>query len=138
MNDALGVRVLQRLEDLHQRLDLRFEIQIAAIERGREVLPLEKLHRDVHEPRRLGRLEHGDDVRVLEARDGLRFAIQPLEINGVFDVGPDGLDGDDSAQRRIEPFVDVAHAAAAETSLDFETPNRLRDRQEQRHLRHPM
>ena len=60
------------------------------------------------------------DMWVVQARDGLRLALEPLlEIGVTGDVLGQDLDGDGAVQAGVAGFVDLTHAARAEGGLDL-------------------
>ena len=60
------------------------------------------------------------DVRVVQAGDGLRFALEALLHLGVVgEVRRQDLDRDRAVQPRVGGLVDLAHAAGAEGAGDF-------------------
>ena len=65
----------------------------------------------------------GADVRVLELRDGLRFALQspPVALIPRQRLGQD-LDGDGSAQPGVPGFVHLPHAALTAQLNDLVRP----------------
>ena len=55
------------------------------------------------------------DMWVVQARDGLRLALEPLlEIGVTGDVLGQDLDGDGAVQAGVAGFVDLTHAARAD------------------------
>ena len=60
------------------------------------------------------------DVRMVERRDGARFALEALAELGIGGecVGQD-LDRDDAIEPRVARLVDLAHAAGADEREDF-------------------
>ncbi len=92
---------------------------------SRRISVLERLAFDVleHDVRRpaavlgglLAGVDDGDDVRVVELRDGARLAAEALELVGVGgDLAVHQLDRDRSLEHRVEGAVDGRHAAAAD------------------------
>ena len=62
----------------------------------------------------------GDDVRVVERGDGLRFALEAGAALGVAGgAGGQHLDGDVAAQARVAGAVDLAHPAGADGGEDL-------------------
>ena len=89
------------------------------------VWPVDQLHHQ--RAHALGVLEAVDlrDVRMIERREDLRFALEAGETIGI--VGEDvrkDLDRDVALQLRVARAIDLAHAARAERSDDLVTPRR--------------
>ena len=62
----------------------------------------------------------GDDVRMVERRDGTRFAIEAFEAAGfVGDVGRQDLQRDLAAKPRIARAIHLAHASGSKRGDDF-------------------
>ncbi len=60
------------------------------------------------------------NVRVVQAGDGLRLALEPLlQIRIGGDVLGQDLDGNGAVQAGAASFVDLAHAASAEEGFDL-------------------
>ena len=61
------------------------------------------------------------DVRMLEARDVPRFALEPLAParHRRPDAGRQHLDGDEAIEPRVARLVDLAHAAFADEGEDL-------------------
>jgi hypothetical protein len=77
------------------------------------------LHRQVGDPVGLPGLEHGDDVRVVEARGGDPLAREPLEEAGVGrQLARHDLEGDRPVQRELGGPVDDRLPAAAQLRVD--------------------
>ena len=85
---------------------------------------LHELHRD--EDTTVGRLDgvNGDDVGVVQGRDGFRFVLKtlaPIRVTGD-GVGQD-FDRDLAVQRRVQRGVDLAHTSCAERRENFVRPS---------------
>ena len=85
---------------------------------------LDVLHHDVvHAVVRAG-VEDRDDVRVPDARGGLRLAAEALhEAVVVGELRREDLHGDGPTQHRVRAEEDLGHAAAAELALDAVAPS---------------
>ena len=59
------------------------------------------------------------DVRMIEARDRSRFALEPLRNADSKHVRRENLDRDRAIEPRVARLVDLAHAARAERREDF-------------------
>ena len=81
-----------------------------------EGVPLDELHRDEHRFAEGADVEHHDDVRVRQARDGLRLAQQARAAVRVVAAAarPQELERDLAIQVRIVRGVDLAHAPPAQ------------------------
>ena len=128
MHDALRVSGVERIGQLRAELEHFVERQPAARDAILQRLPVEQLHH--HELLAALRADvvEGADVRVIEARDHLRFALEALVRVGV-GVGLVGqeLDRHLAAEARVFRFVDDAHAAGAEPRQDLVVRNGLAD-----------
>ena len=91
-------------------------------ERGEQIAPVEELHRDVEQPvRLLAVVEDADQVRVIEARDGLRLAVEAGAEGGVGrDLAVHHFDRDGALERCLARAVDGSHRAGADEALDHE------------------
>ncbi len=121
VHDAGVVRGFERRGDLPGQPDglLRAESfqlgELAAERPSRQVL-----HDDVHaDVGRHPEVVDGDDVGVLEAGNGVGFALEPADGGLVAEVlGPDHLERDGSFQVELCRAVDGAHAALADARVD--------------------
>ena len=123
MDDAGVVREVERVAQL--RHDAHGFLQVEAlgcVEEGLELLALDELHDEVGDVALLAEVVHLHDVRVVEARHGLRLAHEPHReiLAGILvEVAlEDGLDRHAAAEARIDAFVDDTHRALAEDALD--------------------
>ncbi len=67
----------------------------------------------------LAEAEEADDVRMVELAEGLDFGLEALAEVGLVDEGlGEELDGGRLAGFGVDPFIDGAHAAAAEFPPD--------------------
>ena len=62
--------------------------------------------------------DHGDDVRVLQARDELNLAMEAIEAHAAGDVGRQQLDHDLAVESPLGGEEDVTHPPATELALD--------------------
>ena len=77
------------------------------------------LHRVIRQAVLLADGEDGDDVRVVELRDGHRLALEPLPAPGVEQpLARDDLQRDLPGQRFLERLVDDPHPAAPQLADD--------------------
>ncbi len=106
----------QDLDDLTPRASFRVGpvLEGAAVhELGHEVLAALELANVVH----------GQNVRVIERRGRLCFALEPAAPRGVGNVLGEKFDSDRTLQLRVEGAIDNAHAAFAERRDDFILPD---------------
>ena len=116
VDDAVLVGVAQAGEHLHRDRDRALGRERALLlDDLLERAPLEVLHRDVRAAVGLAAVVDGDDVRVVEARGGLRLAPEALDELAVLGValGHD-LERDLAAEARVLGQVDRRHAADAQ------------------------
>ena len=67
----------------------------------------------------LAGVDHADDVRMAELRDGARLAAEALELVGVRrDLAMHQLDGDAPLERRVERAEDRRHPAGADLGVE--------------------
>jgi hypothetical protein len=119
MNDLVGVRDLERVEDPAQERDrLGRLVRRPRCDGVREVHPLEQLHG--HHPVAVDLIdgEHLHDVRVAKLGDDPPFALKPgngRRIRGVAAI--DDLERDRAVTREIARGVDRAHASRPDLPL---------------------
>ena len=121
VDDALGVRVVERGEDAVHHVELLVErLQELLVDGVPQVDALEQLHRHVEEAVLLPEVVHGHDVRVVEERRRLRLALEALQglVAGV-EPGGDRLQGHEAVEDRVPGLVDLAHRPAAELADDL-------------------
>jgi hypothetical protein len=91
-----------------------------------ETVTLHQLHCD--EADAIGFLHRvdGDDVRMVQGRDSLRFTLKALEASGVLrEGGRQHLQRDPPVERQVFGHVDFAHAAGAKLADDAVVGERL-------------
>ncbi len=123
VDDARRVRELERLAQLAHDAHALLQVEaLVRIEEVLELLALDELHDEVGNFVLLAEVVDLDDVRMVEARHGLRFA---HEAHGEVLAGvlvevalEDGLDRHRAAEARVHAFVDDTHRALAEDALD--------------------
>jgi hypothetical protein len=132
VDHADGVRVRQRLEDLHRELDGPPHGQRPArLERLPQRRAVDELHD--HEDQAVGVFAvvvQPDDARVRQRRDGLRLAEEAAALRrGLIAVvvrderlGADELQRDDAAEGLLHGAIDGPHAPATEQTDDGITP----------------
>ena len=121
VDDALLVRVLERLADGrhdHQRLLRR---QLPRLQQLPQAHAVHKLHQQVIEAVGLAEVIDGDDVGMVEPGQGLRLAREPLGKARVFLLlaGQD-LERHKAVEPRLARLIDHAHAAAAQAFENFQ------------------
>ena len=104
MDDARGVRGRHTVGDLHGQFE-----QFARPLDRRQRAAVEELHDQVVRPD----VVELADVRVIERRNGARFALE-----AVAEFGGRLLDGDEPVQPRVTRFVHRAHSASPERFED--------------------
>jgi hypothetical protein len=120
MHDVLLVNVGQRFSDLTGNVDRLVHRQTAASEAAGERFAFEVLHHEVGEIPLAAHVVHTADTRMLEPRDGLRLAIEPLATFGRFIAASgEDLDCHGPVQSHVIGAIDLAHAALAERRHDF-------------------
>ena len=105
MRDALLVRRLEGVANLHGVLQCLRERQGSSERRALDVLHHQVVRADVVQ---------GADVGMVQRGHGVGFA---LEAFRKLLVGY--LEGDDAVQPRVASFIDLTHAAGAEGREDF-------------------
>ena len=138
MDDASLVRRFERLRDLlrdGQRLIERNRSLRNAVGQCR---PFDQLqHERPHAVRVFKPVDRGD-IGVIEGGEQVRLAIEAGQAFRIAREDPrQDLDGDLSAQLRIVPAVDLAHAARAQPSLNLVGAELLTYDERMRH-HHPL
>jgi hypothetical protein len=114
MDDALGVRRLERIGDLNRRLHERTHVEPPGDQLGQR-LPLEQLHHDEVLAIVLVDRVDGADARMVKSGGGPRLALKPLErLRISAELGRQKLQRHAAAEPRVLGFVDDTHAAGAE------------------------
>ena len=120
MDDVLLMRLVQRVHDLARDLQGVVEWQRSTRESIGERLALEVLEDEIPHAVLFPDVVKRADVRVVQAGDRLRFAVEALlHVGVVGEVRRQHLDGDRSIQPGVGGFVDLAHAASTEGTSDF-------------------
>ena len=105
-----GKRLGDRDGDVEQRLERHATGRYLCVERP----PLDERHRQKMGLVVLLDREDGDDVRVVEGREGARFPPETLEPRGIGrDLGWQDLEGDAAVEPRVAGEKDLAHPAFA-------------------------
>ena len=85
-----------------------------------ESLALEALHDEEIDSVLVTNVVERADMRMIEAGDRLRFALEPRPLGGIRRAPRrEHLDGDGPIQPSIDGAIHVAHAATAEQIADF-------------------
>ena len=110
------VRVGDLLRDRRRLRDR----QRAARDQCREVVAVDELHDERARASRLLEPVDRGDVRMLELREQLRFALEPRQTLGIrHECRGQHLDRDVALELRIGRAIDLAHPARAQLSGDF-------------------
>ena len=131
MDDPLLVRVGQPLAQLDRHFELlrqRHADVVAALQQRLEVLAAQELHDDIGRAVDLAELVDGDDITMLQSRDGLRFALEPLAGGGVQrEVDVHHFQRDIALELRIVRPVEHSHPAASDEFDNVIAADGLRD-----------
>ena len=94
-----------------------------------KVLAAQEFHHDVRRAVVLAQFVDRDDVRVLQPRDGLGLALEPLARRRVErEIDQHHLERDVAVERRVLGAIEHAHPAAAKQAQDFVAANMRRNR----------
>ena len=123
VDDAGVVREVERVAQLARDAHRLLQVEaLVCLEEALQLLALDELHDDVSDIAFLAEVVHLHDVRMVESRDGLRLAHEPLGVilgrAFVEQALQDGLDGDATPQAGVDALVDHAHGARTERALD--------------------
>ena len=120
MDDPLAVGLVQRIRDLNGRLERLLQRQGPLGQPLGQRLALQVLHhQEVHAVLAPHVVERAD-VRVVQAGDGLGFALEPLlQLRVASDVRGQDFDGDRAVEAGVAGFVHLAHAASPEGGDDL-------------------
>jgi len=123
VRDALAVRAVERLGDLDAVAQHLRERHRAAREPLRGGFSFEQLHDDVLDAILAADVVERADVRMVEARDRLRLALESLpEVGVARDVLGEDLDRDGAFESCVASPIDLAHAACADQGEDLVRP----------------
>jgi hypothetical protein len=121
MNDALAVRVSQCVHDIAQDAHDLIDRQLVMTSQSRpEGLPRDIRHRVVQQPSLGARRQKRYDVRVLESRRELDFALEPFGTQSRCKFGRENLDDDLSIKCQFMNQEDARHPSATQLPLDAE------------------
>src|SRR5207249_12057943 len=120
MDQALPVRLVERVRDLDPGLEQRLDRKRPALEAGGQCLSIEVLHHQVvHLAFATDVVEHAD-VWMVERGDGARLALEAgAELGALRQVRRQHLDRHVSAQARVAAVVDLTHSPGAEGHDDL-------------------
>ena len=114
MHDARGVRGCQRVADLDRIAESRARCQRALAHHLRQGAPGHVFHDDAAPPVGLDDVVNGRDVRVIQRRQRLRFALEPgKQISIVQIIGAEHLDRDIPPETAVARAVDLSHSTGA-------------------------
>jgi hypothetical protein len=120
MDEAFVMRSGEASRDLHGEIDGLSRREWTLLKLFAQRLPREQLHDDEQAAVLIARVVDVNDVRVREARDRLRFA---LESSAPIEIGRERLrqnfDCDVTAELRIARSIDLAHSASAQLGEDL-------------------
>ncbi len=131
MNDSGVVRRFERLRDEDPELDALQERERRLLVPGREILPVQPLHREKRLPRLVEppRCDHAHDPRMIEVPEHIALALQArlfLRVHPGF--APDHLDRHGRARRLVDGPVHHPGATAPDfvlnTEASAESPSR--------------
>ena len=128
MNDALGVRCVERVGDFDGQSEERLVVERASGDAMLEGRALEKLHGDEGLAFVPADFVDGADVGMVQRGGGARFSAKAFERLRILRkiVGQE-FQRDEAAEFGVLGLVDDAHAAAAEFFEDVVTGDRLAD-----------
>ena len=124
MNDALVVRVVERVEEIDRDVVRVGELELPLLlEHDAQRLPVQPLHHVVRQAKVVAGHAGGDDfddVRVIEARERARLVLHaPREVFARAELRVQRLQDVALADRRILDVVDGAHPARADEADDL-------------------
>ena len=136
MPDTAPVRRVERLGDLHPVLDGLPVGQRAAVEPRAQRLAIEHLGDEIRDAVRRTDVEHRNDVGMIQAAGGARFAAEPrARFPGRSAVRRRNLHRHVAAEAGIMGAIDLAHPSGAEQLDDLIRPQPAARGDGQRSLR---
>ena len=109
MDDAVAVRLVERVRDLGCDLRRLIQRQRAFLEASGERLPIQAWHDQKMRAVGFADVVDAADVRMLERRDGARLALEArAEVRVAGDFGREDLDRDAAIEPCVAGFVDLA------------------------------
>ena len=120
MDDALLVRGLNGIRDLLCDQEDLVERTGTAHDAVRQILAFDQFHDKGKDTLRFFETVNLRDVRMVERREHLRFALEPREPVGIGrpEIGQD-LDRDVAMELRVAGAIDLPHATFADLRGDF-------------------
>ena len=120
MDDAVLMRVVERIRELGAPAHGRFRIEAMRGEPVRQLDSRHELHHDERVASELADVVDGADVGMAQFRDGPGFAQKPIACRRrPRRILPEYFDGDLAAEPRVAREIDDAHTARAERFHDF-------------------
>jgi hypothetical protein len=120
VNDAVRVRLVERIRDRHGVAQRFVDRHRAARDPLRQVLAVEELHDEELAPFVVADVVERADVGMLERGDRARLAVEALAELRVGGKGRrQDLDGDGAIEPGVARAVDLPHAAGADGIADF-------------------
>ena len=113
MNDALPMRLVERVSDLGCDLQRLVERKRAFLEARGERLPVEMRHHAEVRAVGFADIVNTADMWMIKCSDSTRLALEPRpQVGVVSDVRCEDLDGDGAIKPRVAGLVDLPHATA--------------------------
>src|SRR5579859_2078548 len=138
MDDSSFVRSIERVCNFDGKRQHRLRVQGLSANAVLQCHSIQKLHGDERPPMLVIDLIDRADVRVVQGRSGLGFALEAVERLRIFSyLVRKELEGDEAAEFYILGFVDHAHAAAAQSFQNPVVRDGLADHAYRRNLRWP-
>jgi hypothetical protein len=118
MDDAGGVRGVERIGQRDRRVDQRRRVERSALQPLLQRFPLQQLHDEEHAAvAGLADVEYRADVRVRQRRNRAGFPLQALPgLRRSGEMRGEHLDGDVPVKTRVARGVDLAHPAGTQDS----------------------
>ena len=116
----IAVGLVQRVGNLDRILQHLLHRQRALLQVIRQRFPLQVLHHQIVDSILMADVEERADVRMIQAGDGARFAIEALaQVRAIGQVRGQDFDRDGAVEPRVASFIDLAHAARADRGEDL-------------------
>ena len=123
VGDALAMRLVQRIGNLDCELQHLLDRQRASLQSLRERLAFDIFHHQKIDVVLVAGIEKRADVRMIQAGDGFRFALEPLaQFRAISEMRGQNFDRDGSIEARIAGFIHFAHSARADRGENFVWP----------------
>jgi hypothetical protein len=115
VNDSFGVCRVQRVRNLNAQIEDRLQLQRLASDSMPECLSFKQFHGDKGPPVSLVNLMNRADVRMIESRGSLRFALETAErLRGLIDIVGEELERHQPTELYILCLEDHTHPSATE------------------------